>query len=48
MDLGAGGNPTCALRQTGVLSCWGRNNYGQLGDGTSGTNRLVPTDVVWP
>jgi alpha-tubulin suppressor-like RCC1 family protein len=27
------------------VSCWGRNDYGQLGDGSRET-RLVPTDVV--
>ncbi len=35
----------CALDNTGALWCWGRNDVGQVGDGTS-TNRNVPTRVV--
>ena len=26
---------TCGFRNNGQLFCWGRNDYGQLGDGTS-------------
>ena len=50
VEIDAGDQHTCALRQTGVLSCWGNNLNGQLGNGNSGSmaNRLVPTDVVWP
>lgn len=32
----------CGLDGVGQTWCWGRNNYGQVGDGTS-TNRNVPT-----
>lgn len=35
---------TCAIDDSGVMHCWGRNNRGQLGDGTR-TNRNVPTEV---
>ena len=42
----AGGYHTCAIRG-GVVSCWGRNDAGQLGDGSL-TTRLVPTRVSLP
>ncbi len=35
----------CALMNSGGVDCWGSNQFGQLGDGTT-TNRAVPTPVV--
>lgn len=36
---------TCARFLDGSVRCWGRNNFGQVGDGTTMTNVLVPTAV---
>lgn len=43
-QLSTGGGHTCARTTAGALLCWGANNDGQLGDGTTG-NRAVPTPV---
>lgn len=43
--IAAEGNFTCAIRAGALVSCWGTNGSGQLGDGTSGMNRNAPTLV---
>ena len=43
--IAVGGDHTCALDAGGVAYCWGWNQDGQLGDGTTGTNRVTPTAV---
>ena len=42
VQVGAGANHSLALRSDGTLWAWGRNNFGQLGDGTfSARHRAV-------
>src|SRR5262252_5758992 len=37
---------SCALRSDHTGWCWGFNGHGSIGDGTSGTNRGEPTQVM--
>lgn len=46
-DVALGRSHTCALTHAGAIGCWGRNNLGQLGDG-SGVGQITPVAVAWP
>ena len=44
-NITAGGDHTCAVLSDGTAACWGNNNHGQLGDGTT-TNSTTPVAVA--
>ena len=47
-SLGIGDFYNCGHKTDGLVYCWGQNDYGQIGDNTSGSpanDRLSPTAV---
>lgn len=46
-NLASAASHSCAIDQTQTAWCWGANNHGQLGDGTT-TDRTAPVKVQTP
>ena len=44
--IAAGSEHSCALLNTGDIKCWGRDGFGELGDGTTAYGRCDPVAVV--
>ena len=42
ISISSGYKHTCAIHNNGLVSCWGLNSNGMLGDGTT-SNRKIPT-----
>lgn len=47
VSTGSGGNAdfTCGVTTSSRAYCWGRNNFGQVGDGSSAARRVRPSRV---
>lgn len=43
-QISAGGMSSCAVTSENKIFCWGRNNFGQIGDGST-KDRLFPVQV---
>jgi alpha-tubulin suppressor-like RCC1 family protein len=45
-EIGSGMYHSCARLASGPLLCWGRNDFGQTGDGTPVSPRPTPVEVI--
>lgn len=48
VQVSAGSDFTCALDDQGRIWAWGKNNYGQMGQGDKGDDQLSPVKVPMP
>ena len=47
-QVSAGDNHNCAVDMDNALYCWGNNDHGQLGNGTSGDSQSTPVAIASP
>ena len=47
-SIDAGYYNTCAVAVGGIGYCWGRNAFGEVGDGSTASQRLAPVPVAMP
>ena len=45
-EISAGWTDTCGVIESGAVYCWGRNGYGQLGNGSTSGDAYSPVQVV--
>jgi len=45
VDITSGGSHSCSISNTGEVKCWGLNNRGQLGNGSTTFSSNTPTNV---
>ena len=46
--VATGDEHTCAILDNDSAMCWGENNYGQVGNGTTGSDQTLPNYVAIP
>lgn len=46
--IAAGDSFYCAVMESGLLQCWGRNRQGQLGRGHVSAAEVTPAEPAWP
>ena len=46
--ISTGTDMTCAITTDGMGYCWGENDEGQLGNGTTNTRKTTPVEVLFP
>jgi len=46
--IAAGNGFYCSVTESGLLRCWGRNSYGQLGRGNTSDEEAAPAEPAWP
>ncbi len=47
VQVAIGSEATCAVLDDGGVSCWGSNEYGQLGSAADAGLSLTPVPLVW-